>query len=184
VCAETSSDWNKQAQTVFWRTRNHNGASPSSLSLFLAPGLGAWDPSETDLEDEPTLRYRLAGNHQTAKFVDRFLQQSSRLLSLKTDADGTVRRELEWLTMHGAATSCTSSRWRSRISTGSIRASPARTSRACNKRDVSAAGKTPDPFLSSIDAMFTGQEGSGRFLDLTKNREEYFNLNRNVKKIT
>ncbi|KAI5854321.1 hypothetical protein BZA05DRAFT_393876 [Tricharina praecox] len=32
--------------------------------------------------------------------------------------------------------------------------------------------------------MFTGEESNGRFFDLTKNHEEYLNLNPNVKKIT
>lgn len=130
------------------------------------------------------MRDRLARDHQIAKFVDRFQQQSSRLLSLKTDTDGALRRELESLTTHDPF-----EEFYKQLSTikdfhRKYPNEPVENLERAYKRDVAAAGTTPDLFLSEIDAMFTGEESNGRFFDLTKSHEEYLNLNPNVKKIT
>lgn len=44
----------------------------------------------TNVRIELQIRERLLRDHQIAKFVDRFQQQSSRLLDIQADADGFV----------------------------------------------------------------------------------------------
>jgi splicing factor 3A subunit 3 len=136
------------------------------------------------------IRDRLARDHQIAKFVDRFQQQSQRLLTLKTDADGALRKELESLTTHDPFDEF----YRQ---LGGIKDFHRRypnepvenLERAYKRRPAAGVGEVgggaaaPDVFLSEIDALFTGEESNGRFFDLTKNHEEFLNLP-GVKRIT
>ncbi|KAA8905838.1 hypothetical protein FN846DRAFT_730772 [Sphaerosporella brunnea] len=135
------------------------------------------------LEDPKSIRDRLARNHQIAKFVDRFQQQSQRLLTLKTDADGALQKELDSLTTHDPFEEF----YRQ---LGSIKDfhrrypnEPVENLERAYKRRPAAAdlngatnGTAPDGFMSEIDAMFTGEESNGRFFDLTRNHEEFLNL--------
>ena len=129
--------------------------------------------------------------HQIAKFVDRFQQQSSRLLTLKTDQDGALQRELESLTTHDpfdefyrqlSAIKDLHRRYPNEPVENLERAYKRRPAAAAST-DPTAPNPPADPFLIEIDAMFAGEESNGRFFDLTRNHDEYLNLPA-VKRIT
>lgn len=113
--------------------------------------------------------------------MDRFQQQSQRLLELKTDAHCNLQKELDSLTTHDPFEEFYKQLG---VLKGFHRRYPnepvENLERAYKRRpagEISAAAATlPDHFLSEIDAMFTGEESNGRFFDLTQSHEEYLNV--------
>ncbi|KAF8253162.1 hypothetical protein K440DRAFT_593816 [Wilcoxina mikolae CBS 423.85] len=135
------------------------------------------------LEEPKTIRDRLARDHQICKFVDRFQQQSQRLLTLKTDTDGNLQKELDSLTTHDPFEEfykqlATIKNFHRRYPNEPVE----NLERAYKRRPPGENGVIPD-YLSEIDSMFTGEESNGRFFDLTQSHEEYLNLP-SVKRIT
>jgi splicing factor 3A subunit 3 len=131
------------------------------------------------------IRDRLVRDHQIAKFVDRFQQQSQRLLTLKTDADGALQKELESLTTHDpfdefyrqlGGIKDFHRRYPNEPVENLERAYKRRPAATAANGEMGGANGAPDLFMSEIDALFTGEESNGRFFDLTKNHEEFLNL--------
>ncbi|CCX09206.1 hypothetical protein FPQ18DRAFT_378097 [Pyronema domesticum] len=134
------------------------------------------------LEDPKNVRDRLARDHQITKFVDRFQQQSQRLVEIKKDKDGALQKEIDSLTTHDPFEEFykqlnTIKNFHRRYPN-----EPVENLERAYKRRPTENGAIPD-YIAEIDAMFTGEESNGRFFDLTKQHEEYLNLP-GVKRVT
>lgn len=113
-------------------------------------------------------------DHQIAQFLDRIASQSSKLLEIYRDGDGSRSREIqqigtgdpmeEFYRQLGDAKS-----FHARYPNEPVE----NLERAYRpKRGVDAA----DPFGGIVDSMFTGEEALGRFFDLHTCHELYLNL--------
>ncbi|KAF8460627.1 splicing factor 3a subunit 3 [Kalaharituber pfeilii] len=151
---------------------------------FIAEDLERLEQAIADrlLEEPKATRERLARDHQIARFVDRFQDQSKRLLELQRDADGSRAKEIESISRGDpfeefyrqlAATKDFHRRYPNE---------PVENlERAYKRRAVEGAEGGMNGI--DIDNMFTGEELNGRFLDMTQNHTEYLNLP-GVKRIT
>lgn len=121
------------------------------------------------------IRERLNRDHQISSFLNRIQDQSSRLLNIYADADGARRREIQSI-----STGDPFEEFYKQL--GSIRDFHRRypnepvenLERAYKRRAVGE--NEPVPAATEIENMFTGEEGYGRFFDLTNFHEEYLNL--------
>lgn len=134
------------------------------------------------LEEPRAIRERLSRDHQVARFVDRFQDQSKRLLEIQRDADNTRAKEIESISRGDPFEEF----YRQLSSTKDFhRRYPnepvENLERAYKRRAVEGASGYVDGI--DIDSMFTGEEFNGRFLDMTQNHTEYLNLP-GVKRIT
>lgn len=124
----------------------------------------------------------MARDHQIACFVDRFQDQSKRLLDIQRDSDGARAKEIESISRGEpfeefyrqlAATKDFHRRYPNE---------PVENiERAYKRRAVESSTISVDGV--DIDNMFTGEEFNGRFMDMTQNHTEYLNLP-GVKRIT
>jgi splicing factor 3A subunit 3 len=121
------------------------------------------------------IRERLARDHQIAKFVDRFQQQSARLLGLKTDSAGILRKELDSLTTHDPFDEFYKQLSSMKDFHRRYPGEPVENLERAYKRRQPGENVGSE-FMSEIDALFTGEESNGRFFDLTQSHEEYLNL--------
>lgn len=115
--------------------------------------------------------------------MDRFQQQSQRLLELKTDADGSLQKELDSLTTHDPFDEFYKQLGALKTFHRRYPNEPVENLERAYKRRLAGengggagAVVVPDHFLFEIDAMFTGEESNGRFFDLTQSHEEYLNV--------
>ncbi|KAI5780887.1 hypothetical protein EDC01DRAFT_620207 [Geopyxis carbonaria] len=138
------------------------------------------------LEDPRSIRDRLARDHQIAKFVDRFQEQSARLLELKRDPSGNRQKEIDALTTHDPSDAFYTQLRQIQDFHRRYPNEPVENLERAYKRRApgennGAVGQ--DNLHGDIDAMFTGEESNGRFFDLTQAHEIYLNLP-SVKRIT
>ncbi|KAA8642928.1 hypothetical protein EYZ11_001089 [Aspergillus tanneri] len=132
------------------------------------------------VEDPRSIRDRLARDHEVAHFLNRIEEQSIRLIDIYKDADGAREKEIQ------------------SISTGDqfeefykqLEEIKDFHRRYPNEpvENLERAYKRRQPGESEaggmdIDNMFTGEEGFGQFLDLTKLHDQYLNLP-GVKRLT
>lgn len=129
------------------------------------------------------IRDRLARDHQITKFVDRFQQQSSRLLALKKDESGDLSKELDSLSGPDPFDEFYKQLNTIKDFHRRYPNEPVENLERAYKRRPAAEHPDAAALLTEIDAMFTGEESNGRFFDLTQNHEEYLNLP-GVKRIT
>lgn len=118
-------------------------------------------------------RDRLARDHEIAGFIDQFEAQSKRLLEIYRDVDGTRADEVRALTQGDPMETFLSA-------VGEIKDFHSRypnepvenLEKAYKKR----APEEQDKLFKAVERMFTGEEGFGRFLDLTTMHDQYLNL--------
>jgi splicing factor 3A subunit 3 len=119
------------------------------------------------------IRGRLARDHDIARFLEQLETRSSRLLEIYQDVDGKKDEEVRNVT-HGDPMES----FMKEI--GNIKSFHARypnepvenLEKAYKKRSPEAHAQS----IAVIDSMFTGEEGFGRFFDLTTLHEQYLNL--------
>ncbi|KAH7413737.1 hypothetical protein DE146DRAFT_626867 [Phaeosphaeria sp. MPI-PUGE-AT-0046c] len=123
------------------------------------------------LEDPPHIRDRLARDHEIAHHLEQIKSQSVKLLSIYEDKG--LEEEARNLTLGDPMES-----FMKEIST--IKEFHKRyPNQPVENLEKAYKKRTPeDRVLSTarIDSMFTGEEGSGRFFDLTTLHEQYLNL--------
>ncbi|KAF1832156.1 hypothetical protein BDW02DRAFT_503649 [Decorospora gaudefroyi] len=129
--------------------------------------------AERLLEDPPHIRDRLARDHDIARCLEQIESQSSRLLKIYQDVDGQKEEEVRSIT-HGDATES----FMKEIA--SIKEFHARyPNEPVENLEKAYKKRSPEDHMQSIaaiDAMFTGEEGFGRYFDLTTLHEQYLNL--------
>src|SRR5690606_3608006 len=116
---------------------------------------------------------------------DRFSEQSQRLLEIRADNDGKRKREIESLTHGDPFEEFYRQLNQIREFHRRYPNEPVENlERAYKRRATEATGDDDVMFGdANIDAMFTGEELHGRYLDLTQCHTEYLNLP-NVKRIS
>ncbi|EOD53011.1 Splicing factor 3a subunit 3 [Neofusicoccum parvum] len=128
--------------------------------------------AERLLEEPRYARDQLRRDHQIANYISRIQGQSKRLLDIYADKDGERTRQIQ------------------SISTGDIfdefykeyqeikthhKNYPNETVDNLERAYKRRQGE-PEPMAPNIEAMFTGEEGFGRFFDMTTLHENYLNL--------
>ncbi|KNG49307.1 splicesome-associated protein [Stemphylium lycopersici] len=129
--------------------------------------------AERLLEDPPHIRDRLARDHDIARFLEQIESQSSRLLKIYQDEDSKKEDEVRGLT-HGDPMAS----FLQEID--SIKDFHKRyPNETVENLEKAYKKRSPEDHIQSIaaiDSMFTGEEGFGRFFDLTTLHEQYLNL--------
>lgn len=129
--------------------------------------------AERLLEDPPHIRDRLARDHDIARFLEQIETQSSRLFTIYQDVDGTKDDQVRALTLGDPMESFMKE-------VASIRDFHSRyPNEPVENLEKAYKKRSPEDHAQSIaviDAMFTGEEGFGRFFDLTTLHEQYLNL--------
>ncbi|KAI1505761.1 splicing factor 3A subunit 3 [Biscogniauxia marginata] len=132
-------------------------------------------------EEPKHIRDRLARDHQISQFLDRIASQSTKLLSIYRDADGSRSREIQQI---GAGDPM--EEFYKQLA--DIRGFHARypNEPVENLERAYRPKKGPDGELSQpsiVDTMFTGEEAFGRFFDLHTCHELFLNLS-NAKRLS
>jgi splicing factor 3A subunit 3 len=120
------------------------------------------------------IRDRLARDHDIAKYLQQIESLSRRLLAIYEDKDHTLEEELRNLTlgeqpMESFMTEIAAIKEHHRRYPNE----PVENlEKAYKKRSPEDRG----PSIAFVDSMFTGEEGSGRYFDLTILHDQYLNL--------
>ena len=119
------------------------------------------------------IKDRLNRDHQINGFLIRIQEQSRRLLDIYKDADGSRTREVQ-----GLSTGDPFEEFYKEFETvkqhhRQYPNEPVENLERAYKRRRPDEGET---IVSEVDNMFTGEEGNGRFMDLTSLHETYLNL--------
>ncbi|KAH0551703.1 hypothetical protein GP486_007080 [Trichoglossum hirsutum] len=131
--------------------------------------------------DEPKqIRERLTRDHQVSGFLTRIQDQSQRLLDIYRDADGARQREIQVISTGDPFEEFYKQLNEIRDFHRRYPNEPVENLERAYKKRVPGEG---DPITSEVDAMFTGEEAYGRFLDLTMLHEDYLNL-KGVKRLS
>ncbi|EOA84089.1 Pre-mRNA-splicing factor sap61 [Exserohilum turcicum] len=129
--------------------------------------------AERLLEDPPHIRDRLARDHDIARFLEQIESQSSRLLKIYEDADGKKEDEVRALTHGDPMESFLKEVQSIKDFHNRYPNEPVENlEKAYKKRSPEDHAQS----IAAIDSMFTGEEGFGRFFDLTTLHEQYLNL--------
>ncbi|OCL02974.1 hypothetical protein AOQ84DRAFT_348393 [Glonium stellatum] len=125
------------------------------------------------LEEPKHIRDRLSRDHQIARFLSHIQDQSTRLLKIYEDGEGERTREIQSISTGDPFESfykeLTSIKdFHRRYPNEPVENLEKAYKRRSPEENAAAA--------SEIDAMFTGEEGYGRFFDLTTLHEDYLNL--------
>ncbi|CAI6291168.1 unnamed protein product [Periconia digitata] len=125
------------------------------------------------LEDPPHIRDRLARDHDIARFLEQIEAQSSRLLKIYQDPNGVKEDEVRNLTQGDPMENFLKE-------VASIKDFHRRyPNEPVENLEKAYKRRTPEDqarSLAAIDALFTGEEGFGRFFDLTMLHKQYLNL--------
>lgn len=136
------------------------------------------------LEEPKAIRERLARDHQIARFVDRFQDQSKRLLEIERDADGSRAKEIESISRGDPFEEFYRQLNGVKDFHRKYPNEPVENlERAYKRRAVEGLGGAGGIDAVDVDSMFTGEEFNGRFLDMTEHHSNYLNLP-GVKRIT
>ncbi|KAF2279927.1 uncharacterized protein EI97DRAFT_429697 [Westerdykella ornata] len=129
--------------------------------------------AERLLEDPKHIRERLARDHEINEFLSLIEHQSDRLLKIYEDVDGEKDRELRDM-----STGDTMASFNRQLA--SIREHYRRyPNEPVENLEKAYKTRTPEDqarAIARIESMFTGEEGFGRFFDLTMLHEQYLNL--------
>ncbi|KAF2025516.1 hypothetical protein EK21DRAFT_76221 [Setomelanomma holmii] len=125
------------------------------------------------LEDPPHIRDRLARDHEISRFLEQIKSQSERLLKVYEDVDSTKEEEMRNLTLGDPMES-----FMKEISNikDFHRRYPNEPVENLEKAYKKRTPEERQQSVAAIDSMFTGEEGFGRFFDLTTLHEQYLNL--------
>lgn len=119
------------------------------------------------------IRDRLARDHDIARFLEQIESQSSRLLKIYEDADGKKEDEVRALTHGDPMESFLKEVQSIKDFHNRYPNEPVENlEKAYKKRSPEDHAQS----IAAIDSMFTGEEGFGRFFDLTTLHEQYLNL--------
>ncbi|PVH92889.1 hypothetical protein DM02DRAFT_619658 [Periconia macrospinosa] len=124
-------------------------------------------------EDPPHIRDRLARDHDIARFLEQIEAQSSRLLKIYQDVEGTKEDEVRNLTLGDPMENFLKEFASVKDFHRRYPNEPVENLEKAYKR------RTPEDqarSLAAIDSMFTGEEGFGRYFDLTMLHKQYLNL--------
>ncbi|KAJ6053062.1 uncharacterized protein N7446_009074 [Penicillium canescens] len=124
-------------------------------------------------EEPRNVRERLARDHEVAKFLDRIEEQSKRLLEIYKDADGLREKEVQSISTGDQFEEFYNQLGEIKDFHKRYPNEPTENLERAYKRHEPGEGE----FMGmEIDNMFTGEEGFGQYLDLTKPHEDYLNL--------
>ncbi|KAF2177495.1 splicesome-associated protein [Zopfia rhizophila CBS 207.26] len=129
--------------------------------------------AERVLEDPKHIRERLTRDHQAASFLKHIEDQSSRLLDIYRDANGDKEREVHSLSSGDPFESFFKQvkeidHFHKRYPNEPV-----------ENLEKAYKQRTPEEkaaLIAQTDAMFTGEEGSGRYFDMIMLHEQYLNL--------
>ncbi|CAN9118228.1 unnamed protein product [Alternaria alternata] len=129
------------------------------------------------------IRDRLARDHDIARFLEQIESQSSRLLKIYQDEDNKKEDEVRGLTMGDPMESFMKEIASIKDFHNRYPNEPVENLEKAYKK------RSPEEHVQSIaaiDSMFTGEEGFGRFFDLTTLHEHYLNLpvQQNARRLT
>ncbi|KAJ4377309.1 Pre-mRNA-splicing factor sap61 [Neocucurbitaria cava] len=129
--------------------------------------------AERLLEDPTHIRDRLARDHDIARFLEQIEAQSRRLLVLYEDADSRRAEEMRNLTLGDPMES-----FMKEVAAINDfhRRYPNEPVENLEKAYKKRSPEDQAQYLAAIDAMFTGEEGFGRYFDMTTLHETYLNL--------
>ncbi|KAI0158048.1 hypothetical protein GGR52DRAFT_564892 [Hypoxylon sp. FL1284] len=131
--------------------------------------------------DEPKhIRDRLARDHQISQFLDRISSQSTKLLSIYRDADGSRSREIQQI---GSGDPMEEFYKQLADIRGFHARYPNEPVENLERAYRPKKGPDADSQPSVVDTMFTGEEAYGRFFDLHTCHELYLNLS-NAKRLS
>ena len=136
--------------------------------------------TERAAEDPRNIKDRLNRDHQIDGFLKRIQEQSQRLLQIYRDTDGTRAKEVQALSTGDPFEEFYKEFEEVREHHRQYPGEPIENLERAYKRRRPDEGEV---IVSEIDNMFTGEEGNGRFLDLTSMHEDYLNLP-NLKRLT
>ncbi|KAJ9640004.1 Pre-mRNA-splicing factor sap61 [Coniosporium apollinis] len=125
------------------------------------------------LEDPKHIRDRLNRDHQISGFLSRIQDQSKRLIDIYQDKDGSRAQEIQTISTGDPFDAFYKQLHSIKDFHRRYPNEPVENlERAYKRRAPGEDGPAP----SDIDNMFTGEEGYGRFFDLTIPHEDYLNL--------
>src|ERR1700761_7582866 len=117
------------------------------------------------------IRDRLNRDHQIANFLSRIEDQSKRLLAIYKDEDGTKDQEIQSISTGDPFEEFYKQYSEIREFHKKYPNEPVENLERAYKRRADG-----EPVTMEIDSMFTGEEGYGRFFDLTTLHDQYLNL--------
>jgi splicing factor 3A subunit 3 len=124
-------------------------------------------------EDPKNIKDRLNRDHQIDGFLSRIQDQSKRLLDIYRDASGARSKEVQELSTGDPMETFYKEFEKVKEHHRQYPNEPVENLERAYKRRRPDDGQ---PIVSEVDNMFTGEEGNGRFLDLTTLHEDYLNL--------
>lgn len=119
------------------------------------------------------IRDRLTRDHQIAGFLSRIQEQSQRLRDIYNDTEGLRVREVQGLSTGDPFDEFYKQLDEAKGFHRRYPNEPVENLERAYKRKYPGEGEV---ITSEIDNMFTGEESSGRFLDVTTLHEDYLNL--------
>ncbi|RMZ68083.1 hypothetical protein GMOD_00004255 [Pyrenophora seminiperda CCB06] len=129
--------------------------------------------AERLLEDPPHIRDRLARDHDIARFLQQIESQSSRLLNIYQDEDGKREDEVRRLTQGDPMESFMQQIAEIKDFHNRYPNEPVENlEKAYKKRSPEDHAQS----IAAISSMFTGEEGFGRFFDLSTLHVQYSNI--------
>jgi splicing factor 3A subunit 3 len=120
------------------------------------------------------IRERLNRDHQVANFLDRIHDQSQRLVAIYKDSEGSLAAEVQKLSTGEPFEAFYREYNEIKAFHQRYPNEPVENLERAYKRRV--AGPDGEPVPMETDAMFTGEEGNGRFFDLTQPHDRFINL--------
>jgi splicing factor 3A subunit 3 len=123
------------------------------------------------LLNKAQIRDRLDRDHQIATFLSRIEDQSKRLLNIYKDEDGAKDQEMQSISTGDPFEEFYKQYSEIREFHKRYPNEPVENLERAYKRRADG-----EPVTMEIDSMFTGEEGYGRFFDLTILHEQYLNL--------
>ncbi|KAI9783403.1 MAG: hypothetical protein M1839_003938 [Geoglossum umbratile] len=136
--------------------------------------------SDRVAEEPKQIRERLIRDHQISGFLTRIQDQSGRLLDIYKDSDGARQREIQAISTGDPFEEFYKQLNEIRDFHRRYPNEPVENLERAYKKKAPGEG---DPTSLEVDAMYTGEEAYGRFLDLTVLHEDYLNL-KGVKRLT
>ncbi|ETN45039.1 uncharacterized protein HMPREF1541_09915 [Cyphellophora europaea CBS 101466] len=124
-------------------------------------------------EDPKNIKDRLNRDHQIDGFLTRIQEQSKRLLEIYRDTEGTRAKEVQSLSTGDPFEEFYKEFEKVKDHHRQYPNEPIENLERAYKRRRPDEGEA---IVSEVDNMFTGEEGNGRFLDLTMRHEDYLNL--------
>jgi splicing factor 3A subunit 3 len=129
--------------------------------------------SDRYLEDPKNVRERLRRDHETAYFLDRAHESAQRLVAIYTDQTDTYDAEVQEISIGDPYASFYQQYNQIKSYHQRYPNIPVENFERSFKRK--APGED-NPILSDFDSKFTGEEGFGRYFDLTMLHDLYVNL--------